>query len=363
MKFDITYIFSGGRTKNISLPSSSDFFYGFKEYIEMGINITFIEISDSETSIFDKIIIKITKLPLYLFKSLSKKNFNVLVNSKNLVFINESSFISFLPIIFICKKFYNVNINYLPMGLVDKYLDGNWISKKIIKICFKYADNILFIGKGELGAAEKNIRLCTEKYKYVPFSVDIDHWSYKEKTNVKLKDILFIGNDQNRDFQLLYSIAKKYEDLNFTIVTNYDKYKFAKLENVKFLQGNWRDNILSDNELLNLYHNADLVILPLKNSTQPSGQSVAIQSMSSGTPVIMTKTIGFWDNEKYIDSENIFFVDDQKLETWDIKFNQILSNLNNLASISKKARKLVEDEHNLNKFILNLNNYLVDIEL
>ena len=55
MKFDITYIFSGGRTKNISLPSSSDFFYGFKEYIEMGINITFIEISDSETSIFDKI--------------------------------------------------------------------------------------------------------------------------------------------------------------------------------------------------------------------------------------------------------------------------------------------------------------------
>ena len=120
---------------------------------------------------------------------------------------------------------------------------------------------------------------------------------------------------------------------------------------------------LSDQFLLDVYQSCDLVILPIRNSTQPSGQSVAIQSMSSGTPVIMTKTIGFWDNEKYIDSENIFFVDDQKLETWDIKFNQILSNLNNLASISKKARKLVEDEHNLNKFILNLNNYLVDIEL
>lgn len=363
MKFDITYIFSGGRLNKIKTDSSNDFFYGYKEFSEMGFNVGLVELSDNKTNIFDKLIIKITKLPLYLFKSLSKKNYNVLVNSKNLVFINESSFISFLPIIFICKKFYKVNVQYIPMGLVDKYLKGNWLSKKIIKTCFRYADNVLFIGKGELNGALENIRFCKEKYNYVPFSVDINHWQYKPRKSKQLNDILFIGNDQNRDFELLYSIVKNCKDYNFTIVTNDDKLGFKNLKNAKFLKGNLRDNILSDNEILNLYHNADLVILPLRSSTQPSGQSVAIQSMSTGTPVLITRTIGFWDNDKYIDSENIFFIEDEELETWLTRLKQFSDNLDILFSTSYKGRKLVEEGHSLNKFVRELNNYLVGIEL
>ena len=112
MKFDITYIYSGGRAKKLNTYSSGDFFYGFKEFLKMGKNVSFVELSSGQTSVFDKLIIKITKLPFYLSKSLSAKNYRVLTNSKNLVFINESSFISFLPYIFICKKFYKTNIIY-----------------------------------------------------------------------------------------------------------------------------------------------------------------------------------------------------------------------------------------------------------
>ena len=363
MKFDITFIYSGGRTNKFNSISSNDFFYGFKEYVILGINATFIELSNEKTNIFDKLIVKITKLPFYLFKSLSVKNFKVLINSKNLIFINESSFISFLPLIFICKKFYNININYFPMGLVDKYKKGNWLSRKIVKLCFKHSDNILFIGKGELKAAKKSIKIFSQKYTYIPFSVDLGHWTYNQKKSPQLKEILFIGNDLNRDFKLLYSIAKKYKEYNFTIVSNYDKYDFKNLKNVKFLKGNLRENILSDNQIKTLYHNADLVILPLKRSTQPSGQSVAIQSMSSGTPVLMTKTIGFWDNKNFIESKNILFVDGHELESWDTKFSQLSNNLDILTSVSAEGRKLVEESHDLNDFVSTLSNYLVEIEL
>ena len=337
MKFDITYIYSGGRAKKLNTYSSGDF-YGFKEFLRMGKNVSFVELSSGQTSVFDKLIIKITKLPFYLSKSLSAKNYRVLTNSKNLVFINESSFISFLPYIFICKKFYKTNIIYFPMGVVDKYLKGTWLSKKIISICFKLADTILFIGKGEQLSAEKNIRLYSQKFKYIPFSIDIAHWVYKPKKHPRLKELLFIGNDQNRDFKLLYSIAKKYYQYNFTIVSNFDNYNFSDLKNVKFMRGDLRDNILTDNQILKLYHNADLVILPLKTSTQPSGQSVAIQSMSSGTPVLMTKTKGFWDIEKYIDSKNIFFVNTQSLEDWDISLKKISNNLSSIADVSARGR-------------------------
>ena len=40
-----------------------------------------------------------------------------------------------------------------------------------------------------------------------------------------------------------------------------------------------------------------MTIIPLKNSIQPSGQSVALQSMACGTPVVITETFGFWDKK------------------------------------------------------------------
>ncbi len=361
MKFDITYIYSGGRAKKINTNSSGEFFYGFKEYLNMGKNVTFIELSSKKTSIFDKLIVKITKLPVYLIKSISLKNFRVLTNSKNLIFINESSFISFLPFIIICKKFYKPNVIFFPMGLVDKYLEGNWLSKKIINLSFKFADSVLFIGKGEQLYAEKNFSNYSNKFSYIPFSIDIGYWVYKPKIQPRLKELLFIGNDQNRDFKLLFSIAKTHQDYNFTIVSNFDNNNFSDLQNVKFLQGNLRDDILSDNQILELYHNADLVILPLKTSTQPSGQSVAIQSMSSGTPVLMTKTKGFWDIGKYIDSKNIFFVNTQSLEDWDISLKKISNNLSSIVEVSARGRKVVEENHDLNNFVVNLDHYLVEI--
>ena len=48
MKFDITFIYSGGRTNKFNSISSNDFFYGFKEYVILGINATFIELSNEK---------------------------------------------------------------------------------------------------------------------------------------------------------------------------------------------------------------------------------------------------------------------------------------------------------------------------
>ena len=42
--------------------------------------------------------------------------------------------------------------------------------------------------------------------------------------------------------------------------------------------------------------------------------------MSTGTPVMITKTEGFWDPNLFIDSKNIFFVYENTLEAWQKKF-------------------------------------------
>ena len=91
-----------------------------------------------------------------------------------------------------------------------------------------------------------------------------------------------------------------------------------------------------------MYHAVDLTILPLKESIQPSGQSVTLQAMSSGTPVMITKTSGFWDLQSFVDNENIFFVEGTSLNDWIIKLNSLLNNSKILDNVSKKGCKNVE---------------------
>lgn len=360
MKYDITYIYSGGRKDKLNKLEASDFFYGYLELKNKSLNINFIELSDKKTSFFDRGIIKITKLPIYFFKSLNLKNINILRKSKNLIFINESSYFSFLPLLLVSRK---SNSLFLPMGLMNKYNNGNKLTKYIIYISLKYSNKILFIGNGELEEARNKLPKYLKKYYYLPFAVDEKFWLYKDKPKRQVKNLLFIGNDINRDYDLLYKIASSLKNYHFTIVTEYKSKNFEQLTNVNLLEGNWRNGYLKDAEILDLYHSADLVILPIKESSQPSGQSVTLQAMSTGTPVMITKTSGFWDQKTFEDNKNIFFVEGVTPYDWRIKLNSLLINSNILHNISKNGRKTVEDKFTIEMFLINLSNYLVDIEI
>lgn len=360
MKYDITYIYSGGRKDKLKNLEASDFFYGFLELKNKSLNINFIELSDKKTGFFDRAVIKLTKLPIYFLKSLNLKNINIIRKSKNIIFINESSYLSFLPLLMVSRR---SNSLFLPMGLMNKFNNGNKLTKYIIDKSLNYSKKILFIGKGELNEASNKLAKYSKKYYYLPFAVDDKFWFYKDKPKRQVKNLLFIGNDINRDFDLLFKIASSFENYHFTIVTEYKGKNFDQLKNVNLLEGNWRNSYLKDSEILNLYHFADLVILPIKQSSQPSGQSVALQAMSSGTPVMITKTSGFWDFQAFQDNKNIFFVEGTSPNDWSIKINSLLNNSKILDDVSKNGRKTVEDKFTIEMFLLNLSNYFVDIEI
>ena len=57
-------------------------------------------------------------------------------------------------------------------------------------------------------------------------------------------------------------------------------------------------SVLTDTELKEIYEKSRITIIPLKQTLQPSGQSVAMQSMLIGTPVIISEIDGLWANHK-----------------------------------------------------------------
>ena len=83
----------------------------------------------------------------------------------------------------------------------------------------------------------------------------------------------------------------------------------SKLKNLNLFKGSFGSKDLKDSQLRDLYNNARLIILPLKNSYQPSGQSVTLQAMSCGRSVVISKTEGFWDTKNFKNKEHLFFVE------------------------------------------------------
>ena len=121
---------------------------------------------------------------------------------------------------------------------------------------------------------------------YFPFGIDVNFWKPSIKNETNEKFILSIGNDSHRDWEtLIKAWSSKFPNLK--IITNH-KIK-TKKKNIKILNSNWNTKKISDQEILKFYNLCDFVIIPLKNTIQPSGQSVCLQAMACNKIVVMSK--------------------------------------------------------------------------
>ena len=90
------------------------------------------------------------------------------------------------------------------------------------------------------------------------------------------------------------------------------------------------------------------MFIPLVESLQPSGQSVALQAMAMGVPVMISDTPGFWDRENLINNKNIFLVNCKTVDDWTEEIKKVLEKQDLLKEISKNARITVEKHYDKN---------------
>ena len=93
-----------------------------------------------------------------------------------------------------------------------------------------------------------------------------------------------------------------------------------------------------------------LTFLPLKETYQPSGQSVTLQSMSLGTPVIITKTNGFWEPSKFENYKNIVFLEENNVDKWVEIITSISKNEKLLNEISSNSITTIKQFYDQNEF-------------
>ena len=186
------------------------------------------------------------------------------------------------------------------MGLLKE--KPNFLRLKILRYIFKKVE-LLTLSKAEYKFLK--LLFTESKVKYLPFGVDQEFWFPNLKTNKSESYVLAVGNDLARDWDLLISSWEKgFPKLK--IVSSLPINTLRK--NIEVIKGNWHSETLNDLEMRDLYGNSEFIIIPLKETFQPSGQSTCLQAMSCSKAVVITKIKGIWDENLMKHKENIFFI-------------------------------------------------------
>ncbi|MCK9589890.1 MAG: glycosyltransferase, partial [Terrimicrobiaceae bacterium] len=138
------------------------------------------------------------------------------------------------------------------------------------------------------------------------FGVDEEYWNPGPVVRTR-NGVLAVGNDGRRDYETLLKTATLLPEVSFKIVTRISLGQDLP-PNVKHLHGDWSTDAVSDETLREFYRSAACVAVPLHESIQPSGQSVAMQAMMCGAPVVMTRTPGWWGAEVLRSGEHLLEV-------------------------------------------------------
>lgn len=367
----ITYLFLNGRIERIRAKKKYpvEMFYGYQHLKSRFLNVSIIEAKSTSIRAFIQKNIEhrighILRIPILFSEFTSFINYFKLRRSDVLIFSNHRTLISVYPMLFINKLFGKSHTSIVFfMGLLKEFPKNRTLFK--FKIFFitkilKFTNKVFFLNKSELQVAIKHFPSFKDIFEYYPFSVDLDFW--KKEATPKTNDVLFIGNDGQRDYEAVVNLINSLDNLSFTVVSKFiDKSQITN-KRCKVIQGSWNDSLLSDLDILKLYNVSRVTILPLKESLQPSGQSVALQSMACGTPVVITRTQGFWDFENFIDKKNICFTRDNSLEEWEKKINFFIkSSSREYSSFSNDCEKLVKEKYSLDIINKKLESFISDL--
>ncbi len=352
MKIAFGYIYGRQeRLQNEDYPE--EMFYGYHYYLEKYGSVEIIEygvVKFKILKLIERLIIKVTKLPIHLFHMTSLKNLSLIMKLDYLVLTNDRLLFSLLPLLYIRKLFrreLNLTVFAMNMFKPEDLNSKNYIKILIFRSAYRLVSNFIFLGEGESKIA-KQFYQSDEKINFIPFYVDESFWV--NKFNPKRDGILFVGNDSNREFDKVIELANYFKDIKFTVVSKHLKISDFTGDNVTFIKGSWGNQKISDSELREIYCKSKLVIIPLVESYQPSGQSVTLQAMALKTPVLISSTKGFWDKENFKDSENIFFNFENTLESWKNKINELYSDEKLLSIVGNNSLQTIYKSYTKNYF-------------
>lgn len=186
------------------------------------------------------------------------------------------------------------------------------------------------------GLPEELVHVCG-------FGVDVNFWNPSNGTREDF--VLAVGNDARRDYATLVEAASKM-DCRVKILTSRQLPERLP-QNVEVLRGKWADGGVTDEDLRGLYRKCRCVVTALEDTDQPSGQSVTLQAMACGTPVVLTRTRGCWFGSEVKDGDHLLFVPVKNADAIAAAVKKIGSHKNFAQTLGAQGAQLVAKHYTI----------------
>ena len=348
---NIAFVYANGRAERYAETvqglAATEFFYGAVELEKRGHSIKHYEIGNGEITAFWH---KIAE-QLYRWRmSPTRTNGSILAElypmcssmDKQDVIVATTTASAFSLATLKLFGFVHRPIVAIHCGIANFELP--WLRRQLNTLALRNMWTQLF-GEGELRLIERYYAIPDSRIEVNQFGVDTKFWTPGSGEG---SYILAVGNDERRDYELLLQAAMEVDE-EFKIVTRL-QMKGVVPANVEIIKGGWHEQALTDERLRELYRNASMIVIPLKNSPQPSGQSVCLQAMACAKPVVLTRTDGLWSNTMIREGRNVKFVSPENKDDLVSAMLHLCKDVEMRRQLGTCARQTATEEGNIENF-------------
>ena len=214
---------------------------------------------------------------------------------------------------------------------------------------FNFLDRVIVLSRIQADDLAKF--LPDNKISVLPHGIDIDYFTPKNNTNNNKKfTCLSVGN-WLRDYESVLFVARHFElnfpNVEFQIVTNKIDHNQC-IKNIRLFQG------ISDQELLSLYHNADIFFMPMEDAT---ANNAILEALACGLPIITTELQGI--KETYLPGDEAILIPPKDTKGYIEAINFLIENRETLATKGLAARQRAIELSWVN-FAKSIDNLIID---
>jgi glycosyltransferase involved in cell wall biosynthesis len=357
----LTFLFKSGRKERLESKNEfpTEFFYGYVQLVSKGITCAIIDERDLGlinisfiNRTFANVGWRLFGLPLAAIFRLILLGRRRRIEPSNAIIATTTTFGLSLATL-MALGLIRSRIVFIAMGLLKEEVPRFhiWVYRRLLRHVV-----VATLSRADQAFLQKLLGPDV-RVSYLQFGVDHRFWAPETDSIASVEDrnndpfILSIGNDSHRDYSTLIA-AWQLSFPKLKIVTQLPVPLGP--DNVEIVRGDWRAQILSDGEVRALFRRAKFIVLPIRQTFQPSGQSACLQAMACGKTVIMSDIYGLWDRELMVSNESCVLVPPESSLALRECIKGLLDSPEVLKRIGSQARRVVERYLNVDNMAKNL---------
>ena len=180
---------------------------------------------------------------------------------------------------------------------------------------------------------------------FVPFGVDVTAFRPVPERTPDV-DVLSVGADPRRDFDLLTHIAARRPEWRVRIVATADRARAlgALPANVSV------ETDISLGQVRDRLAEARVVALPVRDNSYSGATTVLLQAMAMGKPVVVSRTEAIADGYGLVDGVNCRLVEPGNANALERAVLDLLADEQAAAALGSRARETVERRHSWDRY-------------